>query len=96
MENIVHAKENNSYSQKILGEQRARLNKVCKKVHDTLMKGERLSGANFHEKIGALEYRRRFKDLIDKGYPVQAQENAKTGLKEWFYPIEFINNIANY
>lgn len=96
MENLVHQRENNSASQTILNAQRGRLNNVCKKVHDTLMKGERLSGANFHAKVGALEYRRRFKDLIDKGYPIQAEENSKTGLKEWFYPIEFINNIANF
>lgn len=96
MENIVHLKENNIHSQRTLNIQRCRLNKVCKKVHETLMKGEKLSGANFFQKIGALEYRRRFKDLIDKGFPVRSTENKETGLKEWFYPIEYINDISNY
>ena len=68
MENIVHTKENNSYSQTILNAQIGRLNNVCKKVHTALMQGKRLSGVNFHQEIGALEYRRRFKDLLDKGW----------------------------
>jgi hypothetical protein len=95
MKNIVHLKENNIHSQRILNAERGRLNKVCRKVHEALLKGKKLSGLNFTQEIGALEYRKRFDELIQAGYPVQSKFIGG-GLKEWFYTDSYINDISNY
>ena len=81
---ITHKFENNSESQIILEANRGRLNKVCLKVHNYLSNGGRLSAINFYDEIGAIEYRKRFDDLKNAGYPIKSRK-LKHGLKEWFY-----------
>jgi len=95
MKDIVHLKENNIESQRILNQNRKRLNNICMKVHATLLKGKVLSAFNFMSEIGAVEYRKRFAELIEAGYPVNSR-SVGGGLKEWFYKDEFINDISNY
>ncbi len=70
---ITHTKENNKFSEAILDEQYERLNHNCKVIYDALKRGERLSGAVVVTKYGMLEYRRRFKSLIDAGIPVKSE-----------------------
>ena len=86
---ITHKFENNSESQTILEENRKRLNKVCLKVHNFLSSGGRLSALNFTAEIGAIEYRKRFDDLKNAGYPIRSK-HIRNGMKEWFY-----ENTAN-
>lgn len=90
--NVVHRRENNPVSQEILEDNKSRLNEACKVVHNLLLQGHRLNADNFKAITGYNEYRRRFKDLIDAGYPVKAV-SYKSGMKEWYYEESYRNNI---
>ena len=87
----VHEIENNPASQAILDDNRERLDKVTQRVHEAMLRGIELNPDNFYSIIGAREYRRRFKNLADLGYPVQ-ERSIGGGMKEKFYSQEYINS----
>ena len=80
---IVHAKENNSHSEKILDSQYERLSNNCKTLYEAFERGEYLSGTDIVKFYGMMEYRRRIKDLKDAGYPI-GETILKNGSKIWF------------
>jgi len=70
-EPILHGRENNIESQKNYEANIEAFTKNCKVIFAQLMTGKVLTGIDC-AKLGILEYRRRFKDLIDVyGIPVQ-------------------------
>lgn len=83
LNNIVHTRENNIYSETILNNNYKRLNNNCRILLDALERGERLTGLSIVKKYGMLEYRRRIKDLKESGIYIK-ERNLWLGCKEWF------------
>ena len=81
--NIVHGQENNRHSQLILEEQYERLSNNCKKLYNALKSGGKWTGKRIVLELNMLEYRRRLKDLIDAGIPIQSRV-LQDGAKEWW------------
>jgi hypothetical protein len=77
----VHSRENNSHSQSILESQYERLSNNCKKLYEAMSKGRRLTGMDCIN-MGMIEYRRRFKDMIDAGIPVKSEMVGN--VKQWY------------
>ena len=81
----IHTRENSRANEAILKANEPRLSNNCQKLLDAMLNGSRLSGIDCIN-LGMTEYRRRFKDLIDAGYPVQSEMVG--GSKRWFIKIE--------
>ena len=83
---MVHTKENNSHSEKILDSQYERLSNNCKTLYNAFERGESLSGSDIVRSYKMMEYRRRIKDLKDAGYPI-GETILKNGSKIWFKKV---------
>jgi len=74
--------ENNRESEEILLEQEPRLNDNCKKIYHALKAGRKLTGIDIIN-MGMTEYRRRIKDLKEKGIVIKEIKMPK-GCKAWY------------
>lgn len=79
---ILHRKENSASNERILKDNAARLSANCEKILTELKRGVKLTGMDCIYKLGMSEYRRRFKDLIDAGYPIKSEMIG--GQKVWW------------
>lgn len=74
--------ENNKESEEILLEQSERLSNNCRKIYRALKSGAMLTGASMMQ-MGMSEYRRRIKDLKDKGIVIK-EKKMPNGCKAWY------------
>src|SRR4051812_44537237 len=86
---VLHTKENNSFSQSILEANAERLSNNCKILFEALLRGEKLTGSIIIKEYGMLEYRRRLADI--KAYLrninspiIISEETISGGCKCWF------------
>lgn len=74
--------ENNRESEEILLSQSLRLNKNCLKIYKALKSGAMLTGSAMIQ-MGMIEYRRRIKDLKEKGIIIK-DKKMPNGCKAWY------------
>ena len=78
--------ENNKESEETLLEQEERLSDNCKKIYNALKNGRVLTGMDII-KMGMTEYRRRIKDLKEKGIDIK-EKKMPNGCKAWYLETE--------
>lgn len=78
---VIHSRESNPESQKILEANRKRLSKNCKSIFDKLMDGRRLTSFN----CGLVDFRRRICDLKENGVMLSSiGSEDETRCKIWY------------
>ena len=93
--NQRHAPENNEESEMNYIANLDAINNNCRTILEQLLTGRKLTGIDCI-KLGILEYRRRFKDLVDVyKIPIESEYPQGKRYKRWFLSNEFINSYAN-
>lgn len=77
-------KENNAFSQKILENNKTKINNQCKIVLDALQRGEKLTTTSALLKYGVGDLRRRIKDLKDNLHIPVRDEILENRFKVWY------------
>lgn len=89
--NKRHETENNEENEKNYIANLKDINNNCRTILEQLLTGRKLTGIDC-AKLGILEYRRRFKDLIDVyKIPIESEYPKGKRYKCWFLKSEFIN-----
>ena len=81
---IIHGKENNLFSQRILEDNEDHFSNQCRIVYEALKRGERLTTGNALTKYGIGDLRRRIKDLRDMHHIPIRTELLQNRFKEYF------------
>lgn len=87
-----HQTENNEESELNYIANLDDINNNCRTILEQLLTGRKLTGLDC-AKLGILEYRRRFKDLIDVyKIPIESEYIKGKAYKRWFLDAQFIFN----
>lgn len=89
--NQRHQSENNEESELNYIANLDAINNNCRTILEQLLTGRKLTGIDC-AKLGILEYRRRFKDLVDVyGIPIESEYPEGKRYKRWFLDAQFLN-----